>query len=84
MYPVLLQIPVFGHTITIYTYGFMVALAFVAGMIWVSREAKRVGQNPAKAMDLAFYVIVAAIIGSRVLHVLVSERERFLKIRSRS
>lgn len=79
MYPVLIHIPLFGHTITIYTYGFMVALAFVAGMVWVSYEARRVGQNPARAMDLAFYVIVAAIIGSRILHVLVSERDRFLE-----
>lgn len=79
MYPVLLKIPLFGATVTIYTYGFMVALAFLVGMIWVSREAKRVGEDPAKAMDLAFYIIVAAIIGSRLLHVAVSERDRFLQ-----
>lgn len=79
MYPVLVQIPLFGTTITIYTYGFMVAVAFLAGMFWVSRESKLLGQNPAKIMDLAFYIIVAAIVGSRVLHVLVSERARFLE-----
>jgi len=80
MYPILLRIPLFGDfTFTIYTYGFFVALAFVAGMVWVSYESRRVGENPARAMDLAFYIIVAAIIGSRVLHVLVSERERFLQ-----
>lgn len=80
MYPVLFKIPLFGGAaITVYTYGFMVALAFVVGMIWVSRESRRVGQDPAKAMDLAFYIIVAAIIGSRILHVAVSERDRFLQ-----
>lgn len=80
MYPVLFRIPFFGGAIiTVYTYGFMVALAFVVGMIWVSRESRRVGQDPAKAMDLAFYIIVAAIIGSRILHVAVSERDRFLQ-----
>ncbi len=79
MYPVLLRIPFFGgSTITIYTYGFMVALAFLVGMFWISHESKRVGQSPARAMDLAFYVIVAAIVGSRILHIAVSERERFL------
>lgn len=80
MYPVLLRIPFFGGaSITIYTYGFMVAVAFLVGMFWISHESRRVGQSSAKAMDLAFYVIVAAIIGSRILHVLVSERERFLQ-----
>lgn len=79
MYPILFRIPIFGATVTIYTYGFMVAVAFVVGMIWVSRESRRVGQDPAKAMDLAFYMIVAAIVGSRILHVLVSERERFFQ-----
>jgi len=79
MYPVLFHIPLFGTTITVYTYGFLVAVAFLAGMMWVSYESKRVGQDPAKAMDLAFYIIVAAILGSRILHVLVSEREQFFE-----
>lgn len=78
MYPVLFKIPLFGG-ITIYSYGVMVALGFVAGMWWVVTESKRVGQNPGRAMDLVFYVILAAILGSRILHVAVSERERFLQ-----
>jgi phosphatidylglycerol:prolipoprotein diacylglycerol transferase len=78
MYPVLFKIPLFGG-ITIYTYGFFVALAFLVAMFWVSRDCKRKGLNASKAMDLAFYIIVAALVGSRVLHVLVSERQRFLE-----
>lgn len=76
MYPVLFEIPLFGG-ITVYTYGFFVALAFVVGMIWVNRESRIMGEDPKKAMDLAFYIILAALFGSRILHILVSERERF-------
>ncbi|MFH0800120.1 MAG: prolipoprotein diacylglyceryl transferase [Pseudomonadota bacterium] len=76
MYPVLFKIPVFGG-ITIYSYGVMVAAAFLVALAWIVRESRRLDQDPAKAMDLAFYVILAAIVGSRILHVAVSERERF-------
>jgi len=54
-------------------------VAFLVGMIWVSKESKRVGQDPARAMDLVFYIIVAAILGSRIFHVLISERQRFFE-----
>lgn len=78
MYPVLFKIPIFGG-ITIYSYGVMVATAFVVGILWVSYESRRLGQDPARAMDLIFYIILAAIIGSRILHVAISERDLFLK-----
>ncbi|MFH1874433.1 MAG: prolipoprotein diacylglyceryl transferase [Pseudomonadota bacterium] len=78
MHPILFRIPIFGG-VTIYTYGFMVALAFLVALFWVSRESKLKGLNPARAMDLCFYVIVSGIVGSRLLHVLISERSRFLE-----
>jgi len=77
MYPVLFTIPIFGG-ITINTYGVMVALGFVVGIFWVVRESKRLGESPAKALDLIFYILIAAIVGSRILHVAISERSQFL------
>ncbi len=77
MYPVLFKIPIFGG-ITIYSYGVMVALAFLIGVLWVSRESRRVGLDSARAVDLGFYVIVAAIVGSRILHIAISEWDRFI------
>ncbi|HPQ81434.1 MAG TPA: prolipoprotein diacylglyceryl transferase [bacterium] len=76
MYPVLFKIPLFGG-ITVYSYGVMVALGFVAAILWVTFESRRLGQNPSKAMDLIFAVIVAGIVGSRILHVAIAERGRF-------
>jgi len=78
MHPILFKIPIFGG-ITIHTYGFLVALAYLVALAWVSRESKIQGLDSAKATDLSFYVILSAIIGSRLLHVLISERERFFE-----
>lgn len=77
MHPVLFEIPIFGG-LRIYTYGVLVALGFLAGMWWVSHEAKRVGEDPSKATDLVFYIIIAAIVGSRIAHVLLADRAHFL------
>ncbi|MBI2091990.1 MAG: prolipoprotein diacylglyceryl transferase [Deltaproteobacteria bacterium] len=77
MYPVLLKIPIFGE-LTIHTYGALVAFAFLMGIFYITREARRVGEDPAKALDLVFWIIVAAIIGSRVYYVLVVEPAELL------
>lgn len=64
--------------IPVYTYGVLVATAFVAGIVWVNFESKRVGLDASKATDLAFYVILSAIVGSRVLYIVFTEWDRFL------
>ncbi len=70
MYPIVFQIGDF----TVRTYGLMLAIGFSVG-IWVAvREARRVGESGEKIMDMAFYMILAAIVGSRVLHVIVEWR----------
>ncbi|MDY7032355.1 MAG: prolipoprotein diacylglyceryl transferase [Thermodesulfobacteriota bacterium] len=67
MFPVLFQI----GNLKIHTYGVFVALGFLTGIILAFREAKRVGEEPEKILDLAFYLIVAAIIGSRLLYIII-------------
>jgi len=67
MFPILVS---FGP-IRIFTYGFLLALAFLAAMYTVGQEAKRRGMDPRKFYDLCFYAIVWAILGSRLLHVLL-------------
>ncbi len=77
MHPVLFELTAFGG-ITINSYGVMVAIGFLLGIAWVSYESKRLGENPSRNLDLMFYILVAALVGSRVFHVLISEREAFL------
>lgn len=72
MHPILFKMPIFGG-LTIFTYGALVATAFIVGIFYITREARRVGEDPAKAMDLVFWIIVAAIIGSRIYYVLIVE-----------
>lgn len=83
MHPILFKIPLFGlfgrESFPLHGYGVMVALGFLAGSWYVQRQARRAGQDPGRALDLVFYVLIAAIFGSRILHVLVSERDLFLK-----
>lgn len=72
MHPILFKIPIFGG-LTIHTYGALVAVGFLAGIFYVTREGRRVGEDPAVILDLTFWLIIAAIIGSRVYYVLTAE-----------
>lgn len=71
MHPILFKI----GPLTIFTYGFFIALAFITGISWASWEAKRLNEDPEKIMDVGFYIVIAAIIGSRLLFVLLNLKE---------
>ncbi len=73
MHPVLFNV---GH-VPIYSYSLFVVLAFFAGFIYAYLEARRLGEDPDKIVDLALYIFISAIIGARVLHVIVDWR-RFI------
>lgn len=65
MLPVLLQI----RDLTLHTYGVMLAAGFLCAM-WVAlREARRSGIDAHLIMDLAFYLLVAALVGSRLFYI---------------
>jgi phosphatidylglycerol:prolipoprotein diacylglycerol transferase len=68
MHPTLFQF----WGLSIHTYGVFIALGCLAG-IWVaSREARRLGEDSEAILDLSFYAIAAAIIGSRLFYVAVN------------
>ena len=68
MHPILFKL----GPITIYTYGLFIALAFLASIYLAARSAKREGIDSQKIIDLSFYLMLAAIIGSRLLYVLLN------------
>ena len=70
MHPILFE---FGP-IKIFTYGFFLALAFLSAIFMAGREAKRLGIPTEKFYDLCFYIILAALVGSRLLYVLLELR----------
>lgn len=81
MFPVLARFgpfQIFGYQLgplTLHTYGILVALGFLAALIFVRREARREGLPSEPVLDLAFVTVLAAIVGSRLLYVLFNLRE---------
>jgi phosphatidylglycerol---prolipoprotein diacylglyceryl transferase len=65
MHPVLLHL----GKLPIFTYGFFMAIGFITGIFLAKKEAGRVGVNGDLIMDLSFYIILSALIGSRLFYV---------------
>jgi phosphatidylglycerol:prolipoprotein diacylglycerol transferase len=58
--------------ITIHTYGVMVAIGFLLGIGLALRQARKEGIPSEKISDLSFYLLLAAIIGSRIFYILLN------------
>ena len=74
MHPVLIHV----ESISIYTYGFFIAVGFVTGILLAKKEAVRVGINPELILDISFYVLISAIAGSRLFYI-VTMPETYMK-----
>jgi phosphatidylglycerol:prolipoprotein diacylglycerol transferase len=71
MHPILFHIFKFP----IHSYGFMLAISFLFGIWFASRRAKRAGLEPGVISDVGFWVILAAIVGSRLYYVILHFEE---------
>ncbi len=67
MHPVLFSLGPF----TLHTYGLFVASAFFAAIFLSLHGARKEGLDPDRMLDLAFYVTLSAILGARLLFVIV-------------
>jgi phosphatidylglycerol---prolipoprotein diacylglyceryl transferase len=67
MKQVLFQIP--GPGITIYGFGFMVVVAFYAGMVLAAWRSKRERLDPALIYDLAVCLLLGGMVGARLFYV---------------
>jgi phosphatidylglycerol:prolipoprotein diacylglycerol transferase len=68
MYPDLVSI----GTFTLHTYGLCIALGALLGILFVARGARQEGLNQQQLLDLVFYLLIAAIIGSRVFYIILN------------
>src|ERR1044071_380196 len=67
MHPILFRI----GTWPVYSYGVMLALAYLAGLQLAVIRARRAGLDGAKVMDLGIYLIIAALVGAKLMLVAV-------------
>ena len=72
MHPILFD---FGP-ITVYTYGVLLAAAYLLGLKYATVRAKVRGLDQTRVLDLGIYIIIAALIGAKLL-LLVTEFDTY-------
>jgi len=55
----------------VYAYGVLLAAAYLAGLQLAVMRARRAGLDSAKIMDLGIYLIIAALVGAKLMLVVV-------------
>lgn len=68
MHPVLIRFGPF----TIHTYGFLIAIGFLIGLWLAVKQAQKENIPVNKILDLSFYLLLAAIVGSRLFFILIN------------
>ena len=61
-----------GYHFRLHTYGVMIALGFVVGIYLAVRQARREGIGADVVLDLAFWILISSMVGSRVLFIIVN------------
>jgi phosphatidylglycerol:prolipoprotein diacylglycerol transferase len=73
MYPILLEL---GPNITVYTYGVLLAAAYLLGLKLAMSRAKARQLDQTRVLDLGIYIIISALIGAKLL-LLITEFSTF-------
>lgn len=68
MFPILFHI----GNLDVYAYGFFIAIGFILGFVIALRRSRQEGVSFERMVDLFFFVVLFAIIGSRILFVLIN------------
>lgn len=80
MHPRLFVIPAFdllGRSFgpfSLHTYGFLLACAFLAGLWIAARQARKAGLDANRITDMAVWVLIAGLVGAKVLLLAVDWR----------
>ena len=67
MYPELFKVGPF----TVYTYGVLLAASYLLGLRLATWRAKQWGLDPSRVLDLGIYIIIAALVGAKLLLLVV-------------
>src|SRR6266581_8333839 len=69
VHPRLFEIPaIFGiGPLTVYTYGVLLAAAYLLGLQLAIHRAKKAGLDSGRVLDLGVYLVIAALVGAKLL-----------------
>lgn len=73
MYPVLFEI----GSLKVYTYGLMMAVGILAGIIVARKFAPQIGIDPEKITDLAMFAVLGGLLGSYVNYIISYDWSEF-------
>jgi phosphatidylglycerol:prolipoprotein diacylglycerol transferase len=57
--------------VTLYTYGVLLAVSYLLGLWLAMRRARQWGVDPSRVLDLGIYIIIAALLGAKLLLLIV-------------
>ena len=67
MYPELFNV----GPVTVYSYGVLLAASYLLGLQLARARARRWGLDPSRVLDLGIYIIIAALVGAKLLLLVV-------------
>lgn len=67
MFPIIFRI----GGLPVYGYGLMIAIAFFIGIVGLTKEGAKAGLNEDKLFNMTIFIMVASLVGSRVLYILI-------------
>ncbi|RYF09243.1 MAG: prolipoprotein diacylglyceryl transferase, partial [Deltaproteobacteria bacterium] len=73
MHPILFSLDLFGllhRPYSLHTYGLFIATGFLLAVYLSRRQAEREEQDAEAVVDLAFYLLIAGLIGARIVFIL--------------
>jgi phosphatidylglycerol---prolipoprotein diacylglyceryl transferase len=72
MHPILFEI----YGFPVYTYGLLLAAAYLLGLQFALVRARSRGLDPNRVMDLGIWIIISALVGAKLL-LLIVDRDKF-------
>ena len=69
-FPASFSFSLFGHEFTIYMYGIVMAIAFLAAVFYASKKAPKLGIKSDDVFSLVLWVLPLAIVGCRIYYVI--------------
>ena len=72
MFPTLFTLRLGGREVAFHSYGILIAIGLGLGIALAYRQARRQGLDGGRVLDAAFWMIVAGLIGSRIVYGIVN------------